>query len=468
MISDDRGSLYSVASSSRTCAKIALPILYANLVKFPSDIDDEDRLAEDPDSLTQRLIKWSSLWKSLALSSKNPTSTIIHYAAVIKVLDLHDLFTLMEEFRAPRGQIARTQFFAGGLEEYNKVRAISIGKTQLKRLDVDLSMDSLTDLIALTARKVTKLIGYTPSPEYLHRWLVNMPALKALKMFSAAALSDEQVRDSLANCSNLKSLEIYHWPDWTSAPSDMDAQLASVLAAVSGAGLQRFVMSRGSGRFLELSAAALNHRHGQTLTELELLALDWDSFCSLTVVQNLSNLRSCTLDISHDSANFPFLGDILDDETASSLSQFFVQSTCLETLHLHIPYPEKILRPAIPQLHLKSLFIEYHQESPLRKSFWPVISSQSDTLERLTLNCQDRTDPDRLPSELLTTICTLHKLKYLGIEAIDICLLTNSEVGEIVANCPHLEEVIFASTALGNEALEHLAMLENLTMFHSR
>jgi hypothetical protein len=370
----------------------------------------------------------------------------------------------MEELRTARGKLARTRFFAGGLEEHHKIGAISIEKGQMEFLNVNLSMDSLTHLIASTARNVATLIAYTPSPDYLHHWLENMPSLKALKMFSAAAMSDERVRDSLGKCSNLRSLEIYHWPYWSTIGPTIDAQLASMLAAVSGAGLHRFVMSRGSGCFLELSAAALDHRHGQTLTDLELLSLDWSSFCSLAATRNLTNLRSCKLDTSYHHWDSP----LPNDETALSLSQFFVQSTHLETLDLHIPFTDQLLRPALPKLQLKSLFIEYHVESTLSDTFWPVISSQSNTLERLSLKYHDKGEPERLPSQLLATICTLHKLKHLGIETIDVTLLTNSEVGEIVANCPHLEEVIFASMALGNEALEHLAMLENLTIFLSR
>src|SRR5579871_2029049 len=131
-LSEDLETLYYLALTCRLYSTVALPALYSSLDRFPSEYDDEDRLAEDSQSYTARLTAWSSLWRSLAMSAKDPLSTTINYAAFLRVLNLTDLLSLMEEFRHQRGQQVRNCFFAGGLEEYNKLRNMSFAKSNQK------------------------------------------------------------------------------------------------------------------------------------------------------------------------------------------------------------------------------------------------------------------------------------------------------------------------------------------------
>ena len=107
-LADDSGTLYCLSLGNRFYSTVALTALYASLAKFPSDYDDElDRVAEDATSFTRRISKWSSLWKSLAMSALDSQSTIINYAGALRILNLRDLFSLMEDFRTARVQGVR-------------------------------------------------------------------------------------------------------------------------------------------------------------------------------------------------------------------------------------------------------------------------------------------------------------------------------------------------------------------------
>jgi hypothetical protein len=360
----------------------------------------------------------------------------------------------MEELRTLRGQRARTKFFAEGLEQYNKVHPNSTAK----QLDVKLAVDCLTDLISSSTNNVSKIIGYSHDPRRLCLWLENMPALKKIKMFSGAPLADEQVRYALSKCYNLKALEIYRWAVY----QESDAQLASLLSAIPGEGLKSFILTDGSVCFGDLSVNALIHRHGPTLTELEISELNWPSFCSLTTAQGLTNLRYCLLHNDRDNRYY----STLDDNTATAVSQFFANNTHLQHLSLRISSVERILGPAIPKLRLNSLHID-HQEDHF-PNFGTFLSTQSDTLEELTLRHVGWGDHAELGlhAGLVMGICTLHKLKRLIIITPCSSLVTNAEAGEIAANCPKLEHLTLDAGALGDEALDHLATLTNLTEFH--
>lgn len=370
----------------------------------------------------------------------------------------------MDELRTPRAQTAKTRFFAGGLEEYNKIRAVSSGMRQAQTLDVTTAVNCLADLISSSTKSVTKLIALSPGAGHLRLWLENMPALKEIKLFTGAPLADQRVRDALEKCFSLKVLEIYYWAH--SQESQHDAQVASLLAAIPAPGLKRFVLQSSFESFGELSFSALGHHHGTTLTELEISDMSHHAFYALMMAKGLTNLQSCKLYIEDSGyGRIP----TADDDTVTALSQFFTLNTCLQHLSLRIPSTDRILRPAIPKLRLKSLDIDYGQDDIPRTTLGPILSTQSETLEELAL--VDTGGIDELlptPAELLMAICTLHKLKYLSMIAPQLSLLNNSEVGEIAANCPNLEELRLASTALGDETLDHLATLTNLDTFHSR
>lgn len=450
ILSDDLGTLYRIALTSRFLSTIALPVLYSSLTEFPSDIDDEDRLAQDATSVK----KWSSLWRSLAFSVLKPNSTAANYAASIKVLNLRDLYSLMEEFRSWRGQETRTAFFSGGLEHCNKSRKVTIGRVQ-EIFDVNLSTDLLTDIIVAGTRVCTVLIRQTiemanQDPGHLHRWLSHMPALQALQVFSGQGLEDERVRTAIQLCPNLKSVEMYHWPE--AAGSDF----AAFLSSITGPGLERLVIKKASF-FEQLSLSALSHFHGATLTDLELLETEASFVNALGIGTSITNLRSCSIK--------PQRGVILDEETLiRRVADFFTRNTKLEKLSLRIEFAEPFLSQVLPSLHLKSLTLFDLFDA---RDLCSAIPSQSNSLEEFQLDSTTEAalalDIFSEPEVFLDAICSLPKLKRLRINY--SFLIGDWEIERIVNNCPQLTDLYVASLALSNMGLRALCRLSDLTTF---
>jgi len=462
LLADDLRSIYCLARCSRLYSSVALPALYSHLSKFPADYDDEDRLAEDPTAYTDRLTKWSSLWKTLAYSSLSPRTTI-NYAAALRVLNLRDLCSLMEEFSKHFGQTAREDFFDGGLEAYNKTRVMSVGKRNNRRFDWQLSADCLTDLIVKETRNVTTLIRQTTLSDHLHLWLQNTPLLESLQVFSGAPLGDDRVAEALVGCPNLRSLELYYWPPQmiNGVLERSDVLLARLLGSMTG-GLKRFVIKNGGACFSALALSALTVRHGKSLTELEVVDISPLCFYALAQAPEITNLHCCSIHVDDMAAWADGYMEI------AAVSEFFARNTSLERLNVGILETNNVLGGALKSLHLKHLSITHISDEILPDSFWPSIASQASTLETLVLDHTTQFFELQIPpEEMLRSICLLHKLKTLTI-ATFYSLVRDSEVGRIVESCPNIEEISFASHALSDVTLQHLCKLQRLRIFNTR
>ena len=460
-MADDSGTLYRFSLTTRFYSTIALAALYASLTKFPSDYDDEDRLAEDATSYVVRISRWSSLWKSLAMSALDNQSTTINYARALRILNLRDLLSLMEEFRTLRAQPVRQTFFAGGLEECNKTRTYNISGTPQTVFDFNASTDALADIITRDTRNVTTLIRQNterPSldqPGHLHRWLRHLPALEILQVFSGDTFEDERVRDAVTNCPNLKSLQIYHWP----ANVNPDEALSQFVSTISGKGLERLVITHGNSCVRELALSALSSYHGSTLTELEVLDVSDICLSALAMATNITHLRSCTFSLEGVPYDFP------NEESCDIVSQFLGRNPWLERLDIGLFGLDKILTPVLPHLKLKYLSITDVLETVLPDSFWNAINSQSSSLELLALKTVNRYPELVRPSaKMINSIRLLYKLKVLNITAFSV-VVNDWDVREIVQSCPMLEDFYLASPSLSNRSLLQLASLPNLTNF---
>jgi hypothetical protein len=468
-LTDDLGTLYRLSFCSRFISSIALSTLYSSLVKFPSDYDDEDRIGEDATSHTLRLTKWSSLWKSIAVSAINSRSTASNYAAALRVLNLRDLLSLMEEFRTPRVQNVREEFFSGGLEVCNKTRSFTFGNTPRTIFDANLSSDSLADLMAPGLRNVTTLIRQTterPSsggPGHLYLWLTHLAALESLQIFEAEVFEDKRTRDVVKNCPNLKSLELYMWTLGSGTIIDPDIALSQLLSTIQGHGLERFVVKHGHECFRQASLDALCRYHGSTLTEFEVSDISESCLGSFGMVPSITNLRSCTLQFDNRRYAFgPNMG-----ETFESVSQFLIQNKNLERLDLNLFGIEHIIPSALPSLRLKYLSIAYVNDIVLPKACWTAIATQSNTLESFVLRNNNRAHEFLYSAdEMMNAIRLLYKLKFLGITTFSV-IITDLDIGNIALNCRDLEELSCSSPSLGDASLRALSTLPRLTTFSS-
>jgi hypothetical protein len=360
----------------------------------------------------------------------------------------------MEEYRTPRAQTVRTKFFTGELKEYNKSRSNAVSG---KSFDYHLAADCLTDLIAPAARNVTTLIRQTTLSGHFHLWLPGLPALESLQIFSGETLADQDVRDALVHCPNLKSLEIYHW-----LGTNPDEALAAFLRSIAGNGLERLIIKGGFVCFRELSVSALGHCHGNTLTELEGIDISASSLEAFSLASSITNLRSCILHTS------PGLAEYVTDTIFETMSNFLAQNTHLENLDLNIGHIDKILVSVLPALKLKHLsFSEGRIADTLPSTFWSALTSQADSLQSLRFDAPDQlTLSQMLPSDVRDSISSLHQLRHLTIDGL-IRLLTDMDVGTVVKGCPLLEELCLASLALTDETFIQLSSLRHLTTFRS-
>ena len=463
------GTLYNLSLSSRLYSSVALSALYSNLVKFPAD-DEEDRLAEDANTFHSRLTKWSSLWRSLALSALNSNSTVINYAACIRVLNLRDLLCLMEEFRIPRAGNARQAFFRGGLEECNKTRK-HIGQPDIV-FDYNSSADSVADIIIPGTRNVTTLIRQTTelpssSPGHLFRWLNFMPGLESLRMFSAEAFEDERARDAVARCRNLKSLEIYLWTDNRRGTSEMtpDEAFSQLLSTIKEVQLKRLAINHGETLFQQLALSGLSHYHGDTLAELEIQDISEEGLLALNIATNITNLRSCIL-------NYTGPGNFFEDDPpdyCEAISQFLIRNRALESLDLSLEAIRYVLPPVLnSSLRLKRLCITDHSDTVFPDILWQAFASQSNSLECLILR---RVFPDpelfTITDAMVNAIRLLYKLKVLTIMGFAESV-TDSDIQAITSSCRDIEELSLASPHLSNDALTSLSTLPRLTTFLSQ
>ena len=395
------------------------------------------------------------------MSALDNQSTAFNYARALRVLNLRDLLSLMEEFRPPRSQPIRAAFFAGGLEDCNKTRSYNITGTPQTVFDFNTSMDALADKITRGTSNVTTLIRQNTEPPltqpgHLHQWLRNLPALEILQVFSGDTFEDDRVRDAVTNCPNLKSLEIFHWP----AVVDPDEALSQLVSTISGKGLERLVVHSGNNCVRELALSALSTYHGSTLTELYVMDIS-DSFLSaLAMATNITNLRICTFGLSVLNYNVS-----RNEESCDIVCQFLGQNTSLERLDLGLYGADKILTPVLPSLKLKHLSLTDVLETVLPDSFWMAMNSQSSTLELLHLKTVSRYPELIRPStKMINSIRLLYKLKSLTITAFSVAL-NDYEIGNIVESCPLLEDVYLASPSLTNHSLLELTSLQSLTNF---
>jgi hypothetical protein len=379
------------------------------------------------------------------MSAKFPRSTVINYAASLRVLNFRDLNTLMDELRISRAQAVRKAFFSGGLEEYNKVRTIGSATV----FDGALATDGLADVIAPATKNVTTLIRQTTLPDHLHLWLENMTFLERLQVFSGEVLGDERAHAALEACPNLKSIEIYHWP--LVPDSDPDEEFSKLLASMAGK-LERLVIKRGSYCFRHLSLSALAHHHGPSLRKLEVQDIDSECLPALGETSQITNLRSCTI---HANLSFFFSAG---DEVLESISNFFVGNRLLENLDVKLPRSEKILPPVLRALKLKFIALDIPRPINLAAEFWSALASRADSVERF---CYSDTDPLVGDSrDLFCAVRLFYKLKSLTTTG-DFFSPTDEDLKTIAAHCANLEELSCTTTVLSDDGLLALSKLSN-------
>jgi len=359
------------------------------------------------------------------------------------------------------------------LEECEKIRVFASGTF----FDHNLSTDFLADIITKGTCNAGTLIRETPERPtqgegHLARWLLNLPHLEFLQVFSAEVFEDERVRDALTRCPKLRSLSMYLWSQ-TAALGEAtaeDSALSQLLSSVGkGVGLERFVMKNGARTFGQLSISALSHFHGRTLVELEILDISTSALTQLSLASNITQLRSCTL--SYDSHITPEIDNI--EDYIKTLSSFLSSNAGLQILDIRLPNMEAILKSSLQNLHLHSLclteLVNPRVESLFGPDFWKAISTQSSGLQELHLpppliSENSLVEFSDLPGDMIAAICSLPKLRTLEASGFTR-YITDEDVNNIVIHCRELRQLMLTSPLLTDAALMSLSGLPELREF---
>ena len=396
------------------------------------------------------------------MSALDKESTTINYAHSLRTLNLRDLHLLMDEFCKSRSQTVRQSFFEGGLEECHKTKRDVFSGIPQPSLDSHGTTNALADIIMRETRVITRLIWENTDgtsmdqPIHLHQWLKNLPKLEVFELFSGAVLNDERVRREVLNCQSLKSLEIFYWP-WG---VDTDEALSRFLSKISGNGLEKLVIKGAHTCVRDLTLSTLSSCHGSTLTEFEVEQVSEACLSSLAIATNITNLRSCRLDLKwamYEPSDESFI--------TVPVSEFLGRNQSLERLDIALFGVEKILPPILPSLKLKHLSITDVLDIFLPDSFWEAMHSQSSSIESLILDTPNwYPEFNRVSRTMRNSIRLMHKLKVLAITAFAVGV-TDRDVQGITESCPLLEVLELASLSLTDESLDFLGTLRHLRTF---
>jgi hypothetical protein len=473
----DRSTLYHLALSHRLFCKMALSHLYASLNTYPEPLDPSNPLLAPP----WQMRAWTSLWKSIALSAINPNATIINYAVRLRVLDLHNLACLLRRFNIINSYADRwnkekekenieKRLFSDGLETYCKISSSSYDGG-FRQIDVKWIVDSLADVITEKATKVTKFVygeaygSPHSSPEHWRRWLSNFTALGSLEIIGTTALAYTGVEAALRSCKNLKSLSI-NAPCKSFQADEVDGCLRDILSAISGEGLETFVLK--GCQLYSKTFAALNTFHANSLRKLELLATT--SFYLQPLLQSsITNLQAFTLFLP----NLSWYDEPLEDDKLKDIANFLRQNKALEVLDVKAGNVDLLIPLFLDDLRLKSLTVTERYSYMILTStpFWQAISSQADSLRSLTIanegciNGLSRVielDFSEIPEEVRNCICNFAELKTLNLSALGF-RMSGDNLAYLLANslC-NLEQITLGTLCrtLGNPSIRELRKIE--------
>jgi hypothetical protein len=356
------------------------------------------------------------------------------------------------------------------MEECEKMRVFASGTY----FDDNLSTDFLADIITRGTRNAVALIRQTPerpsadeAEGHLSRWLLNLPHLEFLQVFSAEVFEDERARDALTQCPKLRSLKLYLWAQAAAMgeAENEDTALSQLLSCIQGSGLERFLMKHGTSTFGQLSISALSHFHGKTLVELEILDISMAALTQFSLATEITNLRSCTL--SYDSTVAPVTSD---PEYVQILSSFLSSNSSLRFLDIQLPLFQSIINATLKNLHLNTLRIteiaKSVPETVIIPEFWKAISTQASSLEELHLPPpfiydNSLVEFSDIPTDMISAICTLSKLRVLGANGFTR-YITDEDIHSLGLHCGELEQLSVVAPNLSDASLEGLSKLPKL------
>lgn len=407
------------------------------------------------------MAKWSVLWSSIIRSAMGKTFS--PYCRHLRVLDLKDLFLLLETLDEPkfRNKIGK-QFFAGDFAKFHHTFDKSV-KWRSGRLKVQQSLVSIADEVIGSAPLLSSLTEPNAEAIFLDalpRWIPKLGHLRELTLWDGKALGDESLQKLLhVYAPGLSRLSIY-----TSTDTQSDHRLAAFISGMRENTLVTFetISDVTIGRE---TCLALNH-HGKSLTTLK-LALKEDGLLALGLLQGCTSIEVLSLESLATPAD---LKTTKYDLYLEILGWLGSRTLLKDVTLVDLPSAPDLLLPLLlnNNVKLQRLQIKSNESSMYstaeNQDFHAALRAQP-SLRALIL----RADPDPPSREgietLLESICSLKELRELNLTRISD-FFTDEHLNQLAHHLPQLSSIYVGGYGISDSVLDAMSSMKALSQLN--
>ncbi|KAK8170644.1 hypothetical protein BC567DRAFT_181840 [Phyllosticta citribraziliensis] len=400
----------------------------------------------------QRLVvqRWAILWRSIIASTMK--ETMYPYAKHVRSLDLRNLSYLLEDPKFAGTNVAK-YFFGGSMSKFRITKP-----RPNPRIDTAAVLEAVGDAITEHAPSLEIVSGDVNSRELI-KWAPKLSNLRALELWSGAALDDPQAREAIiASCPKFTALSFYKWFD-----KDVDEKMSHFVSGLTSPSLRSFEVI-GSSDISASTYLALNS-HGLSLSNLSMNLKPTD-LPHLPLLKGCTALEHLRLELTPARGGPPQSEMENFNEFRHEMSDWLGNCKRLKTLTINgVDAAADIMTPVLvnESLKLHTLDLDSYNGGT-QEQFHKALACQKH-LEKLRLDGE----PDNMTRDDLNafakSIAQLHNLKSLRLSGVcdsfqDEHLITLAE------NLPCLEEFYFTGVGVSDAILPSLAKISNLRVLN--
>ncbi|KAL4903596.1 hypothetical protein BDW74DRAFT_155798 [Aspergillus multicolor] len=461
----DYNSLYQCALASKHFTDHALAVLYRIYDASPlrgGGTEDEQLRAQarrtaftvSKEEQNPTLRKWSTLWRSIVLSTLD--LTYLPYYSYIRYLDLDDLGNLLGT-----GFAVKDQLFTPELLDFVSQEYVSEGNK--RRRSPRTLPDNETIKVKFGSAIVQKnamLRGMScdVAPTILNEWIERSPQLQSLTVWSGTALSQRAGEKIREHCPEFRQLRMYIWQD--KPPTNAEIEAEELFNALRPNSLEYFEVLSFS--WLGPRSIRALGTQKDSLTELKLTSLNIHTIRELPSLTPLPKLEVLSLTDS--------MGAIWDEAFNTSMDDVADWIGTLPKLkHLEVRKfmnDSRLLTKALmhDEIHLNGLSFAGFKLSEGFNFLYDLKGHTS--LQYLYLRGEGSPDPGH-NNLLVESISTLHELRELELKDVSDCFIME-QAGELTLSLPKLERLWISGEAFNDSiwsAFSCLSKLKSLTIY---
>ncbi|KAK7537655.1 hypothetical protein IWX50DRAFT_565040 [Phyllosticta citricarpa] len=400
----------------------------------------------------QRLVvqRWAILWRSIIASTMQ--ETMYPYARYVRSLDLRNLSYLLEDPKFAGTNVAK-YFFGGSMSKFRITRP-----RPNARINTAAVLEAVGDAITEHAPLLEIVSGDVNSDELI-KWAPKLSNLRALELWSGAALDDPRAREAIiASCPKFTALSFYKWFD-----KDVDEKMSHFISGLTSPSLRSFEVI-GSSDISAGTYLALNS-HGQTLSCLT-MNLKATDLPHLPLLKGCTALELLRLELTHAGGG-PSQSEMENFNTfRNGMSDWLGNCRRLRTLIINgVDAAADIMTPVLVDENLKlhSLDLDSYNGGA-QEQFHKALACQKH-LERLRLDGE----PDNMTRDdvdaFAKSIAQLHNLKSLKLSGVSD-FFHDEHFITLAENLSRLEEFSFTGLGVGDAILPSLAKVSNLRLLN--